>query len=145
MLEPCPFCDARLEVVESWARSFSPPKLYIEYHHPRGTFCMIKGLLWSGEKGSEAGFLDMWNRRTPPASQSDEPPQEWIYAAKAASARLQQAFDEDDRKTASQSDEALVEALAEAVSACDAVVLNQWDSAPRSSASLPRPMSMGAA
>lgn len=32
-LKPCPFCGSEIKHVESWARSFDPPRLYHEWHH----------------------------------------------------------------------------------------------------------------
>lgn len=30
---PCPFCGSEIRHVESWAKSFDPPRLYHEWHH----------------------------------------------------------------------------------------------------------------
>ena len=32
-LLPCPFCGSEIKHVESWARSFNPPRLWHEWHH----------------------------------------------------------------------------------------------------------------
>jgi hypothetical protein len=32
-LKPCPFCGSEIKHVESWAKSFTPPRLYHEWHH----------------------------------------------------------------------------------------------------------------
>lgn len=29
----CPFCGSEIRHVESWAKSFDPPRLYHEWHH----------------------------------------------------------------------------------------------------------------
>lgn len=67
-LEPCPFCGGEIERIESWAKAFTPAKLFHEYNHPRGGTCFIgKRLLWSGEANGdgETRFLLKWNRRVP--------------------------------------------------------------------------------
>lgn len=30
---PCPFCGSEIRHVESWAKSFNPPRLWHEWHH----------------------------------------------------------------------------------------------------------------
>lgn len=32
-LKPCPFCGSQIKHVESWAKSFNPPRLWHEWHH----------------------------------------------------------------------------------------------------------------
>ncbi len=65
-LLPCPFCDVRLERIESWAQAFKPARLFHEYHHERGGTCFIRErIVWSGEAGSkaEADYIAKWNTR----------------------------------------------------------------------------------
>lgn len=32
-MAPCPFCGSEIRHIESWAKSFDPPRLYHEWHH----------------------------------------------------------------------------------------------------------------
>jgi len=63
-LLPCPFCGARILHVESWARSFDPPRLYHEYHHPAAV-CVLSKLLesFSDDDKPRQAWIEMWNRR----------------------------------------------------------------------------------
>lgn len=69
--EPCPFCGTALRRVVSKARSFQPPRDYIEWQHDappvncylynmRGTVVASTG----DDTRAEHDFLEAWNRRT---------------------------------------------------------------------------------
>jgi hypothetical protein len=62
-LEFCPFCSGEVTHVESWAKSFKPPILYIEYHHD---CAMFPHRVWSFPASSElnSAFVAAWNRRS---------------------------------------------------------------------------------
>lgn len=69
-LLPCPFCGTALRRVVSKARSFVPPRDYIEWQHDTPTAnCFlynIKGRIMTAAADStqaEADFIAAWNRR----------------------------------------------------------------------------------
>lgn len=70
-MRPCPFCGSEVLHVESWARSFKPPRLYHEWHHldqdvacwafrNRGT--IIESADETGD--SQLAALTRWNARS---------------------------------------------------------------------------------
>src|SRR6266566_3347172 len=38
---PCPFCGSEIHHIESWARSFDPPRLWHEWHHADDSDCWV--------------------------------------------------------------------------------------------------------
>lgn len=64
-LRECPFCGVNLRHVESWACSFTPPRLYHEYHHDNKN-CHIGKRSWGFDEKPESrqAFADRWNART---------------------------------------------------------------------------------
>jgi hypothetical protein len=72
-LLPCPFCSTPIRRVISKARSFNPPRDYIEWHHDTPAVnCFIynsKGSLMAAtgdNTQAEADFIAAWNRRPQP-------------------------------------------------------------------------------
>ena len=64
-LKACPFCGGELRYVESWALSFSPNKLYHEYHHPEND-CVLKKSRQSFQEdgdGKRREWIEDWNTR----------------------------------------------------------------------------------
>jgi hypothetical protein len=64
-LLPCPWCQEDLDHVETWARSFDPPRAYHEYHH-RNTKCVMGWKIWVFTPELEierGGFIRAWNTR----------------------------------------------------------------------------------
>ena len=39
---PCPFCGSEMKHIETWAKSFKPPRLYHEWHHVEATDCPMR-------------------------------------------------------------------------------------------------------
>lgn len=65
-LKPCPFCEQNLELVESWAKSFDPPRLYREYHHRAPVDCVLGKRDWIFPDTAEDArqkFVAAWNTR----------------------------------------------------------------------------------
>lgn len=69
-MAPCPFCGSEIRHVESWARSFDPPRLYHEWHHiddaPDCWITKHRGKIVGSatEDGDmQAEVLNRWNRR----------------------------------------------------------------------------------
>jgi hypothetical protein len=67
---PCPFCRAEIKHITSLAKSFTPPRVYHEWHHPQNN-CFIAHhfgdapLLSANETPeSAANALARWNSRT---------------------------------------------------------------------------------
>lgn len=68
-MAPCPFCGSEIKHVESWAKSFNPPRLYHEWQHVddnmdcwiRRRFKVVGSATEDGEMQKVA--LDQWNRR----------------------------------------------------------------------------------
>jgi hypothetical protein len=67
---PCPFCGSEIKHIESWAKSFDPPRLYHEWHHiDDNKDCWIvfsRGkIVGSADETGEAqqAQLDRWNSR----------------------------------------------------------------------------------
>jgi len=68
---PCPFCGSEIKHVESWAKSFNPPRLWHEWHHvEEGNNCWIvhhRGTIVVGsatdEGASQRAAIMRWNRR----------------------------------------------------------------------------------
>lgn len=72
-LEPCPFCGGWINRIESMARSFSPPRKYIELHHHHVPGCIFSRKVWcfQDNKDALAEFVTTWNTRpTQPAPAS---------------------------------------------------------------------------
>ncbi len=71
-LKPCPFCGSKIKHVESWAKSFDPPRLYHEWHHVENENCWIRnnrGLIVanSNEKPNSIQYaVETWNARSCP-------------------------------------------------------------------------------
>ena len=61
---PCPFCSEKLSIIESVARSFDPPRIYKEIHHPKND-CYISGrLAYPGDDAAALlKWINAWNRR----------------------------------------------------------------------------------
>lgn len=67
---PCPFCGSEIKHIESWARSFDPPRLYHEWHHvEEDNNCWIlysKGKIVASAndlKTEQRAAVLRWNRR----------------------------------------------------------------------------------
>jgi hypothetical protein len=72
-LLPCPFCGSKIRHVESWAKSFDPPRLYHEWHHDE-TPCQIHypqgGTMIANatdDPEMQARVIKEWNTRAAPA------------------------------------------------------------------------------
>lgn len=69
-LKPCPFCGSQIKHVESWAKSFNPPRLWHEWHHVENSNCWIKNrgagpILFSDEKPASIKYaVETWNSRS---------------------------------------------------------------------------------
>ncbi len=69
MLEPCPFCASQIRHVESWAKSFDPPRLYHEWHHDGDSLeCPIRGqrkivCCATDDPDMQAAVIRRWNTR----------------------------------------------------------------------------------
>lgn len=78
----CPFCGEQLRHVESWARSFDPPRLYHEYHHDN-VACVLGKKYWPFDDNAErrAAWVAIWNARAAlPAAGLVEAAARAIYA-----------------------------------------------------------------
>jgi hypothetical protein len=63
-LSPCPFCGCMLRHVETWARSFEPPRLYHGYQHENnGCILSSKGWYFDDKPDSRMAFITKWNAR----------------------------------------------------------------------------------
>lgn len=69
-MAPCPFCGSEIRHVESWARSFDPPRLYHEWHHiednPKCWVVHNRGKMVgsaSDDPETHQLALDRWNHR----------------------------------------------------------------------------------
>ncbi|MBO0358644.1 Lar family restriction alleviation protein [Hymenobacter sp. BT186] len=66
-LLPCPFCGGELRWLDSWARSFNPPRKYLEIHHDSEDCFIRKGIIFSSDEKREKlpEFIRKWNTRAP--------------------------------------------------------------------------------
>jgi hypothetical protein len=70
LAKPCPFCNADIVRVETIAKSFAPPRVYVEWHHAPG-FCWLtlhKGRIMmtaSDSLPAQRIAIDLWNERAP--------------------------------------------------------------------------------
>jgi hypothetical protein len=70
-LAPCPFCGSEIKHVESWARSFDPPRLYHEWHHVADNEDICPARRHIGKIvaaatdniGEQKRVIDRWNTR----------------------------------------------------------------------------------
>lgn len=63
-LLPCPFCGGELRLIESWARSFHPPRLYREVHHDNEHCPISKRIVCTAPNtDSLEDFVKVWNTR----------------------------------------------------------------------------------
>ena len=79
-MRDCPFCGSEIQHTESWAKSFSPPRLYHEWHHVednedcwivRHRGKIVGSATETGE--SQKAALDLWNRRDDLGQPTGEP------------------------------------------------------------------------
>ena len=67
---PCPFCGSEIVHVESWAKSFDPPRLYHEWHHAdQDRDCVIfrQGQIVAkatDDPKQQEAAIRLWNRRS---------------------------------------------------------------------------------
>jgi hypothetical protein len=71
-MKPCPFCGSEIKHVESWAKSFNPPRLYREWHHVLNNpeECVIRraGAIVANatdDAESQQVVIKRWNTRPP--------------------------------------------------------------------------------
>jgi hypothetical protein len=83
----CPFCDSEIMHVESWAKSFNPPRLYHEWHHPRAKCRFSDSIIEMSDEqpANQAEAIKRWNTRAPrplaSAQQAVKPSDEQIGEA----------------------------------------------------------------
>lgn len=67
-LKPCPFCEAAIKHIESPAKSFNPPRIFHEYHHPRSECMFFDGIIasFSDDPVPRLKWIEAWNRRAAP-------------------------------------------------------------------------------
>jgi hypothetical protein len=68
-MAPCPFCGSEIRHVESWAKSFDPPRLYHEWQHIDDNVneCWVRRhrkIVGSAtdDPATHKAALDLWNR-----------------------------------------------------------------------------------
>lgn len=85
-LLPCPFCGSEIIHIESWARSFKPPRLYHEWHHVEDNAEKCWARRWGKIVASanelperQKETVERWNRRAALSAMPVAEPVAWMY------------------------------------------------------------------